>query len=121
MSKAAVKISGDLLSNPLCEQDQAFLESMTSLDTAMRRMDSFNQEKVSVRPSLTLTISLSHSHYFSLSLPPLLSPNSSTCEHSATWQVFILQLSSNTPRAETRRVPVVKVYFHLCRYCITCV
>lgn len=46
MSKAAVKISSDLLSNPLCEQDQAFLESMTSLDTAMRRMDSFNQEKV---------------------------------------------------------------------------
>uniref|UniRef100_A0AAZ3QBY1 Bridging integrator 3 n=1 Tax=Oncorhynchus tshawytscha TaxID=74940 RepID=A0AAZ3QBY1_ONCTS len=35
MSKAAVKISGDLLSNPLCVQDQAFLE-----------MDSFNQEKV---------------------------------------------------------------------------
>lgn len=46
MSKAAVKISGDLLSNPLCEQDQAFLESMTALDTAMRRMDAFNQEKV---------------------------------------------------------------------------
>ncbi|KAI9527746.1 hypothetical protein NQZ68_027836 [Dissostichus eleginoides] len=46
MSKAAVKISGDLLSNPLCEQDQAFLDSMTALDTAMKRMDSFNQEKV---------------------------------------------------------------------------
>ncbi|GLD72239.1 bridging integrator 3, partial [Lates japonicus] len=46
MSKAAVKISGDLLNNPLCEQDQAFLESMTALDTAMRRMDTFNQEKV---------------------------------------------------------------------------
>ncbi|XP_041692123.1 bridging integrator 3 isoform X2 [Coregonus clupeaformis] len=46
MSKAAVKISGDLLNNPLCEQDQAFLESMTALDTAMKRMDSFNQEKV---------------------------------------------------------------------------
>lgn len=46
MSKAAVKISGDLLSNPLCEQDQAFLESMTALDTAMKRMDAFNQEKV---------------------------------------------------------------------------
>uniref|UniRef100_A0A3Q1BED1 BAR domain-containing protein n=1 Tax=Amphiprion ocellaris TaxID=80972 RepID=A0A3Q1BED1_AMPOC len=46
MSKAAVKISADLLSNPLCEQDQAFLESMTALDTAMRRMDAFNQEKV---------------------------------------------------------------------------
>uniref|UniRef100_A0A8B9JKF7 BAR domain-containing protein n=1 Tax=Astyanax mexicanus TaxID=7994 RepID=A0A8B9JKF7_ASTMX len=48
MSKAAVKISGDLLSNPLCEQDQAFLESMTALDTAMKRMDAFNQEKISV-------------------------------------------------------------------------
>jgi len=46
MSKAAVKISADLLSNPLCEQDQAFLESMAALDTAMRRMDAFNQEKV---------------------------------------------------------------------------
>lgn len=46
MSKAAVKISTDLLSNPLCEQDQAFLESMNALDTAMKRMDSFNQEKV---------------------------------------------------------------------------
>ncbi|XP_062307993.1 bridging integrator 3 [Osmerus eperlanus] len=46
MSKAAVKISGDLLANPLCEQDQGFLDSMTALDTAMRRMDSFNLEKV---------------------------------------------------------------------------
>lgn len=46
MSKAAVKISTDLLSNPLCEQDQDFLESMNALDTAMKRMDSFNQEKV---------------------------------------------------------------------------
>ncbi|XP_059359128.1 bridging integrator 3-like isoform X1 [Carassius carassius] len=46
MSKAGVKISGDLLSNPLCEQDLAFLESMTALDTAMKRMDAFNQEKV---------------------------------------------------------------------------
>lgn len=46
MSKAAVKISGDLLSNPLCEQDQDFLESMNALDTAMKRMDAFNQEKV---------------------------------------------------------------------------
>uniref|UniRef100_A0A8C6V044 Bridging integrator 3 n=1 Tax=Neogobius melanostomus TaxID=47308 RepID=A0A8C6V044_9GOBI len=46
MSKAAVKISADLLGNPLCEQDQAFLESMTALDTAMKRMDAFNQEKV---------------------------------------------------------------------------
>uniref|UniRef100_A0A672J5X2 BAR domain-containing protein n=1 Tax=Salarias fasciatus TaxID=181472 RepID=A0A672J5X2_SALFA len=50
MSKAAVKISADLLSNPLCEQDQAFLESMTALDTAMRRMDAFNQEKVGPLP-----------------------------------------------------------------------
>ncbi|XP_051791612.1 bridging integrator 3 isoform X2 [Erpetoichthys calabaricus] len=46
MSKAAVKISSDLLSNPLCEQDPQFLKSMTALDTAMRRMDAFNQEKV---------------------------------------------------------------------------
>ncbi|XP_077079833.1 bridging integrator 3 [Siphateles boraxobius] len=46
MSKAGVKISGDLLGNPLCEQDQAFLESMNALDTAMKRMDAFNQEKV---------------------------------------------------------------------------
>uniref|UniRef100_A0A3B3BQ55 Bridging integrator 3 n=1 Tax=Oryzias melastigma TaxID=30732 RepID=A0A3B3BQ55_ORYME len=45
MSKAAVKISVDLLNNPLCEQDQAFLEAMNALDTAMKRMDSFNQEK----------------------------------------------------------------------------
>lgn len=52
MSKAAVKISGDLLSNPLCEQDQAFLESMTALDTAMKRMDAFNQEKVRLWLSL---------------------------------------------------------------------
>uniref|UniRef100_A0A8C9G1Q5 Bridging integrator 3 n=1 Tax=Pavo cristatus TaxID=9049 RepID=A0A8C9G1Q5_PAVCR len=46
MSKSAVKISSDLLSNPLCEQDAAFLEVVTAFDTAMRRMDSFNQEKV---------------------------------------------------------------------------
>lgn len=52
MSKAAVKISADLQSNPLCEQDQAFLESMTALDTAMRRMDSFNQEKVRLLPTV---------------------------------------------------------------------
>ncbi|XP_062854726.1 bridging integrator 3 isoform X2 [Trichomycterus rosablanca] len=71
MSKAAVKISGDLLSNPLCEQDQAFLESMMAFDTAMKRMDAFNQEKVnqiqktvidplkkysSVFPSLNMTV-----------------------------------------------------------------
>ncbi|XP_041089613.1 bridging integrator 3-like isoform X2 [Polyodon spathula] len=47
MSRSAVKISSDLLSNPLCEQDQAFLESMTAVDTAMRRMDAFNHEKMS--------------------------------------------------------------------------
>ncbi|NWJ05610.1 BIN3 protein, partial [Crypturellus undulatus] len=47
MSKSAVKISSDLLSNPLCEQDPAFLEMVTAFDTAMKRMDSFNQEKVS--------------------------------------------------------------------------
>lgn len=51
MSKAAVKIAGDLLSNPLCEQDQAFLEAMMSLDTAMKRMEAFNQEKVRAAPS----------------------------------------------------------------------
>uniref|UniRef100_A0A8C3F3R2 Bridging integrator 3 n=2 Tax=Chrysemys picta bellii TaxID=8478 RepID=A0A8C3F3R2_CHRPI len=46
MSKSAVKISSDLLSNPLCEQDPNFLTMVTALDTAMKRMDSFNQEKV---------------------------------------------------------------------------
>ncbi|XP_067399784.1 bridging integrator 3 isoform X1 [Emydura macquarii macquarii] len=46
MSKSAVKISSDLLSNPLCEQDPNFLAMVTALDTAMKRMDSFNQEKV---------------------------------------------------------------------------
>uniref|UniRef100_A0A6I8NYY9 Bridging integrator 3 n=2 Tax=Ornithorhynchus anatinus TaxID=9258 RepID=A0A6I8NYY9_ORNAN len=46
MSKSAVKISSDLLSNPLCEQDEEFLDMVTALDTAMKRMDSFNQEKV---------------------------------------------------------------------------
>ncbi|XP_072213191.1 bridging integrator 3 isoform X2 [Excalfactoria chinensis] len=46
MSKSAVKISSDLLNNPLCEQDAAFLDMVTAFDTAMRRMDSFNQEKV---------------------------------------------------------------------------
>ncbi|NWU14027.1 BIN3 protein, partial [Oxyruncus cristatus] len=47
MSKSAVKISSDLLSNPLCEQEPGFLEMVTAFDTAMKRMDSFNQEKVS--------------------------------------------------------------------------
>ncbi|MEE6508776.1 hypothetical protein FKM82_022855 [Ascaphus truei] len=46
MSKSAVRISSDLLANPLCEQDTAFLEMVTALDTAMKRMDAFNQEKV---------------------------------------------------------------------------
>ncbi|NWV00881.1 BIN3 protein, partial [Upupa epops] len=46
MSKSAVRISSDLLSNPLCEQEPSFLEMVTAFDTAMRRMDSFNQEKV---------------------------------------------------------------------------
>ncbi|XP_053319056.1 bridging integrator 3 [Spea bombifrons] len=46
MSKSAVKISSDLLGNPLCEPDAAFLEMVTALDTAMKRMDAFNQEKV---------------------------------------------------------------------------
>lgn len=41
-----MKISLDLLSNPLCEQDQDFLNMVTALDTAMKRMDAFNQEKV---------------------------------------------------------------------------
>ncbi|NXW85461.1 BIN3 protein, partial [Alopecoenas beccarii] len=45
MSKSAVKISSDLLSNPLCEQEPSFLEMVTAFDTAMKRMDSFNQEK----------------------------------------------------------------------------
>ncbi|NXP06517.1 BIN3 protein, partial [Thinocorus orbignyianus] len=48
MSKSAVKISSDLLSNPLCEQEPSFLEMVTALDTAMKRMDSFNQEKVNM-------------------------------------------------------------------------
>lgn len=60
MSKAAMKISADLLSNPLCEQDQAFLESMSALDTAMRRMDSFNQEKVRLDPTVFLTANFLH-------------------------------------------------------------
>lgn len=57
MSKSAVRISLDLLSNPLCEQDQDFLNMVTALDTAMKRMDAFNQEKVTgvlVSPSSRL-------------------------------------------------------------------
>ncbi|NXG93833.1 BIN3 protein, partial [Stercorarius parasiticus] len=67
MSKSAVKISSDLLSNPLCEQEPTFLEMVTAFDTAMKRMDSFNQEKVrrrgdrgvvfsSVFPSLNMAV-----------------------------------------------------------------
>ncbi|NWW95817.1 BIN3 protein, partial [Rhynochetos jubatus] len=66
MSKSAVKISSDLLSNPLCEQEPGFLEMVTAFDTAMKRMDSFNQEKVrtalavdgfsSVFPSLNMAV-----------------------------------------------------------------
>lgn len=68
MSKAAVKISADLLSNPLCEQDQAFLESMTALDTAMRRMDSFNQEKVRLLTTVSqsFTVLCHYLAFFSL-------------------------------------------------------
>ncbi|KAE8619318.1 hypothetical protein XENTR_v10009718 [Xenopus tropicalis] len=46
MSKSAVRISSDLLGNPLCEPDADFLQMVTALDTAMKRMDAFNQEKV---------------------------------------------------------------------------
>ncbi|KAM4037636.1 bridging integrator 3 [Anomaloglossus baeobatrachus] len=46
MSKSAVRITSDLLGNPLCEPDQDFLAMVTALDTAMKRMDAFNQEKV---------------------------------------------------------------------------
>ncbi|XP_053573950.1 bridging integrator 3 [Bombina bombina] len=46
MSKSAVRISSDLMGNPLCEPDPNFLEMVTALDTAMKRMDAFNQEKV---------------------------------------------------------------------------
>uniref|UniRef100_A0A2K6USA4 Bridging integrator 3 n=1 Tax=Saimiri boliviensis boliviensis TaxID=39432 RepID=A0A2K6USA4_SAIBB len=40
------EISLDLLSNPLCEQDQDLLNMVTTLDTVMKQMDAFNQEKV---------------------------------------------------------------------------
>ncbi|KFQ01619.1 Bridging integrator 3, partial [Haliaeetus albicilla] len=55
MSKSAVKISSDLLSNPLCEQEPSFLEMVTAFDTAMKRMDSFNQEKVNMGYSVFLS------------------------------------------------------------------
>uniref|UniRef100_A0AAQ4PZS0 Bridging integrator 3 n=1 Tax=Gasterosteus aculeatus aculeatus TaxID=481459 RepID=A0AAQ4PZS0_GASAC len=64
MSKAAVKISADLLSNPLCDQDQAFVDSMTALDTAMRRMDSFNQEKVRPIPVVCVPLYRRYSGVF---------------------------------------------------------
>lgn len=44
--KSAVKMSLDLLSNPLCQQDQHLLNMVTTLDMAMKWMDTFNQEKV---------------------------------------------------------------------------
>lgn len=37
MSKSAVKISQDLLSNPPYEQDQDFLRIVTALDTDMKQ------------------------------------------------------------------------------------
>ncbi|KFW83548.1 Bridging integrator 3, partial [Manacus vitellinus] len=55
MSKSAVKISSDLLSNPLCEQEPAFLEMVTAFDTAMKRMDSFNQEKISLIQTIIIS------------------------------------------------------------------
>lgn len=44
--KSAVKMSLDLLSNPLCQQDQDLLNMVTTLDMAMKWIDTFNQEKV---------------------------------------------------------------------------
>ncbi|KFO08075.1 Bridging integrator 3, partial [Balearica regulorum gibbericeps] len=55
MSKSAVKISSDLLSNPLCEQEPGFLEMVTAFDTAMKRMDSFNQEKISIIQAIIIS------------------------------------------------------------------
>ncbi|KFP53904.1 Bridging integrator 3, partial [Cathartes aura] len=55
MSKSAVKISSDLLSNPLCEQEPSFLQMVTAFDTAMKRMDSFNQEKISIIQAITIS------------------------------------------------------------------
>ncbi|KGL76150.1 Bridging integrator 3, partial [Tinamus guttatus] len=55
MSKSAVKISSDLLANPLCEQDPAFLDMVTAFDTAMKRMDSFNQEKIRVIQAIIIS------------------------------------------------------------------
>ncbi|KFO99014.1 Bridging integrator 3, partial [Calypte anna] len=55
MSKSAVKISSDLLSNPLCEQEPSFLEMVTAFDTAMKRMDAFNQEKISIIQTIIIS------------------------------------------------------------------
>ncbi|KFP77539.1 Bridging integrator 3, partial [Acanthisitta chloris] len=55
MSKSAVKISSDLLSNPLCEQEPGFLEMVMAFDTAMKRMDSFNQEKISIIQTIIIS------------------------------------------------------------------
>ncbi|KFP41184.1 Bridging integrator 3, partial [Chlamydotis macqueenii] len=55
MSKSAVKISSDLLSNPLCEQEPSFLEMVTAFDTAMKRMDAFNQEKISIIQAIIIS------------------------------------------------------------------
>uniref|UniRef100_A0A2K5D5M9 BAR domain-containing protein n=1 Tax=Aotus nancymaae TaxID=37293 RepID=A0A2K5D5M9_AOTNA len=55
MSKSAVKISLDLLSNPLCEQDQDLLNMVTTLDTAMKRMDPLKKFG-SIFPSLNMAV-----------------------------------------------------------------
>ncbi|KFV86277.1 Bridging integrator 3, partial [Struthio camelus australis] len=64
MSKSAVKISSDLLSNPLCEQDPVFLEMVTAFDTAMKRMDSFNQEKISIIQAIIISGNILFSSVF---------------------------------------------------------
>jgi hypothetical protein len=81
MSKSAMKISLDLLSNPLCEQDQDFLSMVTALDTAMKRMDAFNQEKV------TRSWSLAAKCY-------LLLPSASFCLDTVSWADFIGTVAS---------------------------
>lgn len=115
MSKAAVKISADLLSNPLCEQDPAFLEYMTALDTAMRRMDSFNQEKVSFSPTLGI---------FTMS-PFMPSISSLSFWHSDflefVWNIF----SSNKQSGKLDKGVFFCFFsenacFHICQYCAAC-
>ncbi|KFM12193.1 Bridging integrator 3, partial [Aptenodytes forsteri] len=64
MSKSAVKISSDLLSNPLCEQEPSFLEMVTAFDTAMKRMDSFNQEKISIIQAIIISGNILFSSVF---------------------------------------------------------